>query len=236
MTLISFFACLFTAYGPALAIFFLYIARDAQLVLLMLSSAFFWLIAILLSSVIWYLAKSVQSQNYVTIIFTVLLQEVFRYLFYRLIRRAEVGLNLVSKHPKSVYNRSAFAFVSGYGFGLMSGAVMYMSVLVASLGSGALICPSCPQIDMYFVNAITCSLFIFQHILWMVLAFDGLSSPNFLMQWFMATWVVVSHLGASFATLFNASTIPNGCVYSILINIAIIGVSGGLAVHSLIRS
>lgn len=37
MTLLSFFGCGLTAYGPALAIFFLYIAKNAQLVLLMVS-------------------------------------------------------------------------------------------------------------------------------------------------------------------------------------------------------
>ncbi|CAJ0625719.1 5852_t:CDS:2 [Entrophospora sp. SA101] len=37
MTLLTFFGCALTAYGPALSIFFLHVARDAQLVLLMVS-------------------------------------------------------------------------------------------------------------------------------------------------------------------------------------------------------
>ncbi|CAI2161776.1 19391_t:CDS:2 [Funneliformis geosporum] len=111
MTLLTFFGCALTAYGPPLAIFFLTIAKDAQLVILMVSSAFFWLISILAASSIWFIAKPARTENAITILYSVLLQELFRWLFYKLISRAESGLILASSNPTSPYNRSSFAFV-----------------------------------------------------------------------------------------------------------------------------
>ncbi|KAG0268410.1 gamma secretase complex protein [Linnemannia exigua] len=139
MTLITFFGCAFTAYGPSLAIFFGSIAPNAQLVILMVSSAFFWLISVLLASAIWFMASNSRETFPVTIIYTVLLQELFRYFLFLLINRAEGGLNLVAKHPKSRFNRSGYAFAAGLGFGLMFGIISYITPLVDSMGPGVLI-------------------------------------------------------------------------------------------------
>ncbi|KAF9296518.1 gamma secretase complex protein [Mortierella antarctica] len=142
MTLLTFFGCALTAYGPSLAIFFGHIAPNAQLVILMVSSAFFWLISLLLASAIWFMASSSRLTFTSTIIYTVLLQELFRWFLYLLINRAESGLNMVAKHPKSKYNRSGYAFSAGLGFGLMFGAISYITMLVQSLGPGVLMCVS----------------------------------------------------------------------------------------------
>ncbi|KAF9210239.1 gamma secretase complex protein [Podila verticillata] len=139
MTLLTFFGCALTAYGPSLAIFFGHIAPNAQLVILLVSSAFFWLISLLLASAIWFMASDSRLTFTSTIIYTVLLQELFRWFLYLLINRAESGLNMVAKHPKSKYNRSGYAFSAGLGFGLMFGAISYITMLVQSLGPGVLI-------------------------------------------------------------------------------------------------
>ena len=154
MTLLTFFGCAFTAYGPSLAIFFGYIAPNAQLVILMVSSAFFWLLSLLLASAIWFLATNSRNTFTTTIIYTVLLQELFRWCLYLLINRAEGGLNMVAKHPKSKFNRSGYAFSAGMGFGLMFGIISYITQLVESLGPGVLMCPSCPSISLYFISGI----------------------------------------------------------------------------------
>ncbi|CAG8459390.1 7609_t:CDS:2 [Funneliformis caledonium] len=210
MTLLTFFGCALTAYGPPLAIFFLTIAKDAQLVILMVSSAFFWLISILAASSIWFIAKSARTIDVITVLYSVLLQELFRWFFYKLISRAESGLILASTNPTSPYNRSSFAFVSGLGFGLMSGLVTYITLLVNSIGPGVLI-------------SITTCLFILLHITWMMLAFEGFSDPK--RKYYYIIWVVLSHLGASYMTLFNESKIEFGCVIGILINMVILTVS-----------
>ncbi|KAF9364757.1 hypothetical protein BGX34_000489 [Mortierella sp. NVP85] len=66
--------------------------------------------------------------------------------------RAEQGLNMVAKHPKSKFNRSGYAFSAGLGFGLMFGVISYITLLVQSLGPGVLMCNSCPNMSLYFVS------------------------------------------------------------------------------------
>jgi anterior pharynx defective protein 1 len=166
MTLLTFFGCALTAYGPSLAIFFGYIAPNAQLVILMVSSAFFWLISLLLASAIWFLATNSRNTFTSTIIYTVLLQELFRWFLYLLINRAEGGLNMVAKHPKSKFNRSGYAFAAGMGFGLMFGIISYITQLVQALGPGVLMCPSCPSISLYFISGKLISLCLLSFSLW----------------------------------------------------------------------
>ncbi|KAI8081888.1 gamma-secretase subunit Aph-1 [Gilbertella persicaria] len=234
MSLLTFFGCLFLAYGPILSIFFLYIAPNAQYVLLMVSSAFFCLISLLLSSVIWYLAKSTQQLHFVSIGYSVAIQELFRWSFYLLLSRAEHGLNTVSAHPKSPFNRHAFSFVSGYGYALMSALVGYISLLVESIGPGVMMCPSCPGATLYFISAITTSLFSLMHMAWMMVSFDGFSELPKIRGWLKVIWVILSHYGASFATTLNSSTTVNyGCVYSIVICLFIIAVSAWIVFTSL---
>ncbi|CAO3690377.1 unnamed protein product [Umbelopsis vinacea] len=234
MSLYSFFGCLFTAYGPLLSIFFLYIARDAQLVLLMVCSAFFWLIAILLSSVIWFAAKPIQNLHAATILYSVIIQEVFRWGLFKLLNRAEKGLMIVSKNPKSLFNRSAFAFVSGFGFGLTSALITYISTLVQSIGPGVLMCPSCPQASLFFISAITTSLVSLQHIAWMMIAFEAYLNISSKIGVLQGIWVLISHFGVSYATLLNSQvSVPLGCVYSIIIQILVLSISSAIVILNL---
>ncbi|OAQ33881.1 Aph-1 [Linnemannia elongata AG-77] len=201
MTLTTFFGCAFTAYGPSLAIFFGSIAPNAQLVILMVSSAFFWLISVLLASAIWYMASDSRNTFPVTIIYTVLLQELFRYFLYLLINRAESGLNMVAMHPKSKFNRS------------------YITQLVNSLGPGVIMCESCKTVSLYFISAITTSILILHHCAWMMISFTGFTNRS----WLRIAWVVITHYGASYLTILNSSpTINYGCAYQIIGNVALL--------------
>ena len=49
-------------------------------------SAFFWLIALLLSSILWYAVTPLQDELAFGLVFSVVFQEVFRLLFYFLVR------------------------------------------------------------------------------------------------------------------------------------------------------
>ncbi|KAK9762645.1 hypothetical protein K7432_011425 [Basidiobolus ranarum] len=229
---LSFIGCMLTAYGPPSCIFILYVARNAQLVLLMMTSAFFWLISILFTSLIWYVAKPAQSNHAVTIFYSVLLQESFRVLFYILMRRAESGLNVVSKNPKSPLNKHSYAFVTGLGFGWVSGLVSYITLLAEALGPGMLPCISCPSVSLYFVSAIITALFTLLHITWMMLTFEGLVGSK---SSYLFIWVIITHFGASYGTLLNSSNIPNGCVYSILIALIFLIVNTILVIRNLSR-
>jgi len=197
-------------------------------------SAFFWLIAVLLSSVIWFAAKPIQNLHPVTILYSVIIQELFRWGLFKLLNRAEKGLMIVSKNPKSLFNRSAFAFVSGFGFGLTSALITYISTLVQSIGPAVFMCPSCPQASLFFISAITTSLASLQHIAWMMVAFEAYHVISTRAGILQAIWVLLSHFGVSYATLLNSlESVPLGCVYAIIIQLAILGVSTALVVMNL---
>jgi anterior pharynx defective protein 1 len=70
-------ACVLTAYGPSLAIFLIALAPHAQHVLLAISTGFFYLTSILLSSILYYSTEVFRS-SIAQIIYSVLLQELFR--------------------------------------------------------------------------------------------------------------------------------------------------------------
>ncbi|TPX70588.1 hypothetical protein SpCBS45565_g01659 [Spizellomyces sp. 'palustris'] len=232
MTLISFFGNALTAYGPALAVFLLYVARNAQLVILLMTSAFFWLLSILFSSVFWYIIKPLQNVPVGTIFVAVTLQELFRFLFFKLMSKAEKGLNTIAKTPNSPLNRPANAFVTGLGFGIMSGLTLYLSQLAESSGPAILACNSCPGMDVFFVGALTTCLFIFLHSVWNMVAFDGWYRG----QWLPFGFVMISHYAASYGTLLTPSSIEYGCVIALLIDFVILIVCTTLAVRPILVS
>jgi anterior pharynx defective protein 1 len=81
----------------------------------------------------------------------------------------------------------------------MSSLVGYISLLVESIGPGVIMCPSCPKATLYFISAITTSLFSLMHMAWMMISFEGFSELPQMKGWLKIGWVIVSHYGASFA-------------------------------------
>ncbi|XP_009883977.1 PREDICTED: gamma-secretase subunit Aph-1b-like [Charadrius vociferus] len=95
MTLAIFFGCTFIAFGPALGLFLFTIARDPLRIIILIAGAFFWLASMLLSALIWFITvKASNPQDELLqkgllifgVMFSVLLQEAFRFLYYKLLR------------------------------------------------------------------------------------------------------------------------------------------------------
>ncbi|KAH8556128.1 Aph-1 protein-domain-containing protein [Umbelopsis sp. PMI_123] len=190
MSLYSFFGCMFVAYGPLLSIFFLYISRDAQLVLLMVCS--------------------------------VLMQELFRWALFKLLKQTPT------------FTSSFCVLVSGFGFGLTSALVTYISTLVQTIGPGVIMCPSCPNATLFFVSAITTTLASLQHITWMMIAFEAYLNLPSISGILQGVWVLASHFGVSYAMILNTSeSVSLGCVYSIIVQLVILAISTTLVVLNL---
>uniref|UniRef100_A0A8C3KJQ3 Gamma-secretase subunit APH-1 n=1 Tax=Calidris pygmaea TaxID=425635 RepID=A0A8C3KJQ3_9CHAR len=94
MTLAVFFGCTFIAFGPALGLFLFTIARDPLRIIILIAGAFFWLVSLLLSSLIWFIAVKASDPRdealqkgllIFGVMFSVLLQEAFRFLYYKLL-------------------------------------------------------------------------------------------------------------------------------------------------------
>uniref|UniRef100_A0A671NGD3 Gamma-secretase subunit APH-1 n=1 Tax=Sinocyclocheilus anshuiensis TaxID=1608454 RepID=A0A671NGD3_9TELE len=106
MTVAVFFGCTFIAFGPAVALFMFTIARDPLRVIFLIAGAFFWLVSLLLSSLVWFITVQISNKNSAAqqrgllifgVVLSVLLQEAFRYGYYRLLKKANEGLLALSQ-------------------------------------------------------------------------------------------------------------------------------------------
>ncbi|KAM9986578.1 hypothetical protein ACTFIY_010994 [Dictyostelium cf. discoideum] len=84
MTQVLFYGCLFITFSPILAFFFMVIAKNSQLVILTIGGSFFWLVSILIAAIWWYIIPPMREHWWFIISFSVLFQEIFRYIFFRL--------------------------------------------------------------------------------------------------------------------------------------------------------
>lgn len=132
-----------------------------------------------------------------------------RFLLYRVLRRAEKGLEKVTTAHVSD-SRDVFAYVCGLGFGLMSGAFALINVLADALGPGTM---GLQHGNEYFflISSATTLCFILLHTFWGVIFFSAFDSKN----WFQVTWVVASHMFASCMTLLNNYGHPAASLFSV---------------------
>ncbi|XP_052422723.1 gamma-secretase subunit Aph-1b-like isoform X1 [Carassius gibelio] len=198
MTVAVFFGCAFIAFGPAFSLFVFTIARDPLRVIILIAGAFFWLLSLLLSSLVWFISiKASNSQDLrlqrdlliFGVFFSVLLQEVFRFAYYRLLRKATEGLAAISDEDTSAISVRQMAYVAGLGFGIMSGAFSMINVLSDSLGPGTVGIFGDSQ--YYFITAALMTLALtLLHTFWGVLFFEGCEKS----RWWVIAAVVSLHL------------------------------------------
>jgi len=82
----------------------------------------------------------------------------------------------------------------------MSGLVTYITLLSHSIGPGVIMCQSCPNVSLYFVSAINTCIFILLNIAWMIIAFASYGTPK---KYTHIAWIIMSHLGASYAVCIS---------------------------------
>ncbi|XP_060057743.1 gamma-secretase subunit APH-1A isoform X2 [Erinaceus europaeus] len=118
-----FFGCTFVAFGPAFALFLITVAGDPLRVIILVAGAFFWLVSLLLASVVWFILVHVTDRSdarlqYGLLIFgaavSVLLQEAFRFAYYKLLKKADEGLASLSEDGRSPISirQMAYAFLT----------------------------------------------------------------------------------------------------------------------------
>jgi anterior pharynx defective protein 1 len=135
MTIMEFFGCTFLAFGPPLAMFAFTIARDPIRIIILIAGAFFWLLSFLISSILWFVIIPLQYKLVFGVVISVLLQEIFRFLIYKLLRKAESGLKKITDNAEEITsNKHILAYVAGLGFGIISGAFSLVNVLADAVG------------------------------------------------------------------------------------------------------
>ncbi|XP_052631391.1 gamma-secretase subunit Aph-1b-like isoform X6 [Harpia harpyja] len=201
MTLAIFFGCTFIAFGPVFSLFLFTIARDPLRIIILIAGAFFWLVSLLLSSLIWFITVKASDPRdeplqkgllIFGVMFSVLLQEVFRFLYYKLLRKAIEGLVALSEDGCSPISIQQMAYVAGVGFGLMSGTFSMINLLADALGPGTTGIHGDSQ--LYFLtSAFMTMVLIFLHTFWGILFFHGCEHR----RWWEITAVVIMHLAVS---------------------------------------
>ena len=194
------------------------IAHAPVRVIILILSAFFWLLSLLLSSLLWFAVVPLKTTLAFGLVFSVVFQEIFRILIYLLLRKADAFMKKLTENEQTQIfaNRHILSYVVGLGFGLMSGVFSLVNVLADSLGPGTVgfYEESHATKDFFMISAVLCLCMVFCNTFWGVLAFDALdkicadrSAPGqpFLKSWITLGFVWLSHLTVSSLTLLNQS-------------------------------
>lgn len=199
MTVMEFFGCTFLAFGPPFAMFLFTIVQDPVRIIILIAAAFFWLLSLLLSSLVWFAVVPLQKDLIFGVTFSVFFQEAFRYIIYKILRKAESGLMKITDDSATLIdNKHILAYVSGLGFGIISGAFALVNILADALGPGTMGLRA--GNEMFFLSSSAITLcFILLHTFWSVIFFNGFDNKNKL----QISYVLITHLLASGLTLFN---------------------------------
>ncbi|KAK8763209.1 hypothetical protein V5799_034183 [Amblyomma americanum] len=209
MTLLEFTGCSLLGFGPAFSMFVLTVAGEPSRVIVFVTAAFFWLLSLLTASLVWlalvplrqYTAPGVAMVVLSQISLRRLVQEVFRLLFFRVLRKAERVLNAVAlagaDEAARMRSRLAFAYTSGLAFGTMGGLFSLLGPLSDALGPGTPGLMSGAPPRLLAASALTAAAFSVLHVCWALVSFNGLDTR----RWTSLAFAPVAHAAASAATL-----------------------------------
>ncbi|RLN53645.1 hypothetical protein BBJ28_00010711 [Nothophytophthora sp. Chile5] len=169
------FGCILVGFGPLAALFFVVVAKRAQLVIIALSGAFTWLVAILVTASLWQVIPPMKTSLSATVPVAVAVQEAFRMLFFYLYTRTERAVAAVTTSAHQLpLNDITSALAGGVGFSVMHALLMFGSLVASSTGSrGAAFSASCESIPLVFSAAISALALTVMDVALMVVAFDG---------------------------------------------------------------
>lgn len=216
------------AFPLSLAVFV--VAPSAKLVILMFGSAFVWLLAALLSSLVWIAVVPMKEHHWFALLFAVAFQEAFRFGYWKLLKKAEVGLSTLADDGSGVSSREKQALVAGIGFSLMSTIMQFNTVLTESSGPGSVPAMGCPQYSMFTISTIMAAAFAAMNIFWSVIMHSGLEdchSKTKSVGIAKISFVVVTHYAAACLTLNNESV--DSCAATLTPLYIIMLVCGGYA-------
>ncbi|EDV99233.1 gamma-secretase subunit Aph-1 [Drosophila grimshawi] len=199
MTLPEFFGCTFIAFGPPFALFVFSIANDPVRIIILIAAAFFWLLSLLLSSLLWFAAVPLRDVLVFGVVFSVLFQECFRYIIYRILRSTEQGLHAVAEDTRVTENKHILAYVSGLGFGIISAMFALVNVLADMSGPGTMGLKG--GSEFFFITSAAQALsIVLLHTFWSIIFFNAFDTNNYV----HIGYVVGTHLFVSLLTLLNA--------------------------------
>lgn len=222
MTVSEFFGCAFLAFGPAAAMFCLTIAHDPMRIIILLTASFYWLISLLISSLIWFTVVPLRDKLIFGVFFSVLVQEALRYGIYITLQKAERGLREVAENIQ-VMSKHTLAYVAGLGFGITSGAFALVNILADAAGPATMGLKGGSE-NFFMSSAAHTQCMIFLNIFWGVIFFNGCDKRKYE----QVIFVVVSHMFVSCMTLWNSNG-DGWYPFTLVIGIAMAILCGGIA-------
>uniref|UniRef100_A0A0K8TNE8 Putative conserved plasma membrane protein n=1 Tax=Tabanus bromius TaxID=304241 RepID=A0A0K8TNE8_TABBR len=228
MTLAEFFGCSLLAFGPPLSMFIITVVHDPIRVIILIAASFFWLLSLLLSSILWFAVVPLRQHLAFGVVFSVIIQEVFRYIVYRILRKTEKGLQEVAENSRVTENKHILAYVSGLGFGITSGLFALVNVLADSAGPATVGIKGIGSENFFITSAAQTLCMIILHTCWNIIFFNALDTSRYA----HLSSVLLSHMFVSCLTLLNkqqmyvATLLPNYIV-TILMIILAYKVAGG---------
>eukprot|EP01097_Dermamoeba_algensis_P002115 TRINITY_DN183_c0_g2_i1.p1 TRINITY_DN183_c0_g2~~TRINITY_DN183_c0_g2_i1.p1 ORF type:complete len:246 (+),score=37.24 TRINITY_DN183_c0_g2_i1:39-776(+) len=224
MGYLRFFGCMFVALAPSLALFIQVTLKRPVWVVLAIGSSFFWLLAVLLSSVIWYIISPLRSSGIFAVLISVPLQELSRWLFYKLYAKMDIKL---STRP-TLFNQLCEYSSIGLGSGLIYVLVMYSPFLWTSRLQGALLTDHCPALNLFVFSAVNSFFFSIIHVQLTVMAMLAYKNNSLI----LSVVVGLLHMAASSITLMNGH-VHCGASISLLLGfvIALFFVTGRTVQH-----
>jgi len=229
MTDYTFVGCAFTAYGTPFAMFLFTISNDPVKVIILILSAFFWLLSLLLSAILWNVVTPLKDELAFALVFSVIFQEFFRFLIWLLLDRADTYLRKLTETEETELfaNKHLLAYTVGLGFGLMSGAFSLVNVLADSLGPGTLGFHG-ESPNFFIVSSLMTLCMVLLHTAWGVVFFHSLETKTY----WLTVYVVLSHLLVSSLSLLNSAT-AGGSLYpaSLLASFITLLLTSALAVR-----
>ena len=184
-----------------------------QLTILAVASSFFWLLSLLLSSMICSI-PSVLEITWLVAVLSVLIQEAGRYYSVKLYFHSfeKMKAKFIGTRDILPLNDLSAAISGGVGTGAMYTLIMYGQVSSYTLVEpGTVYTEMCPAMSLYLTTALLCCFFSLLHVILMVLAFDAYREGSSV----AGAMVLLFHFAASFVS-FRSQEVENGCLQSVL--------------------
>lgn len=215
-----FVGCLSIAFGPSVTLFLVTAASEAQAVILLIASAFFWLLSLLLSSLVWLAAVPLRKHLAFTLFFSVIFQEALRVLFVLLVKKTNTALSRISRETTDLFHGPRYSIIAGLGYGVMSAMFMYVNVLSEASGPGTYYTPGSPSMPIFVSGALQGSVMTFLHVCWGLLCSEAVEKRD----WKLLLGVTLSHMFVSAMTLLNEAGFSP--LYSLLVSYLTLAVVG----------
>uniref|UniRef100_A0A6I8PC44 Gamma-secretase subunit APH-1 n=1 Tax=Ornithorhynchus anatinus TaxID=9258 RepID=A0A6I8PC44_ORNAN len=186
MTAAVFFGCTFIAFGPALALYLFTIATDPLRIIFLIAGAFFWLVSLLLSSLVWFIVVSISGTDDASVqkgllifgvLFSVIIQEVFRFAYYRLLKKANKGLMTISQEetvPISVRQ--------------LSYAFMTLAIVLLHIFWGIVFFDACENKKWWALALVILSHLLVSGLTFLNPHYEGSLIPSYIIMLLMGVW------------------------------------------------